>query len=105
MSTLLTVHEAADLLRLSDAAVYALCKAGQLPHYRLGKGKGAIRINEGDLLAYLQQSKQGATLASQGGPLPRLSPRPQRVKRPHLPWAASSTFAWTGCSAGSLPQM
>ena len=31
MTSLLTVREAADLLRLSDAAVYALCKANQLP--------------------------------------------------------------------------
>jgi excisionase family DNA binding protein len=61
---LMTVPEVARLLRLSDAAVYALCRSGQLPHHRLGQGKSAIRINKADVVAYLQGSKRGATPAS-----------------------------------------
>jgi excisionase family DNA binding protein len=77
MSPLLTVHEAAELLRLSDAAVYALCKSGELPHHRLGKGRGAIRIGEADLLAYLARTKSGA---SPVGPDPASQPAPSAGK-------------------------
>jgi excisionase family DNA binding protein len=41
---LLTVSEVARLLRLSVAAVYALCRSNQLVHHRLGSGRSAIRI-------------------------------------------------------------
>ncbi len=66
---LLTVREVAGLLRLSEAAVYGLCKSGRLPHHRLGQGRSAIRIDRADVLAYLRGSKEGAA-ASPAGPLP-----------------------------------
>jgi excisionase family DNA binding protein len=65
---LLTVSEAARLLRLSAAAVYALCKTAELPHHRMGSGRSAIRISRVDILAYLARTKQGA--APDGGPPP-----------------------------------
>lgn len=47
-----TVPEAASQLRLSDGAVYELCRAGKLRHLRLGNGSGAIRIDQEDIDAY-----------------------------------------------------
>jgi excisionase family DNA binding protein len=58
---LMTVSEVARMLRLSEAAVYGLCKSGQLAHHRLGQGRSAIRIDRADVLAYLQQSRREAT--------------------------------------------
>jgi excisionase family DNA binding protein len=57
---LLTVKEAAALSKLSCSAVYALCNAGIIPHLKLGKGRGAIRIDRGDLLRYLDGCKAGS---------------------------------------------
>jgi excisionase family DNA binding protein len=65
---LLTVAEAADMLKLSSGAIYALCKSGVLPHHRLGAGRGAIRIDEADLRAYLAACKDGAA-PGEGGPI------------------------------------
>lgn len=50
--TLKTVPETAEQLRLSDRAVYELCRRKQLRHLRLGSGSGAIRIAQGDIDAY-----------------------------------------------------
>jgi excisionase family DNA binding protein len=78
---LLTVTEVAVLLRLSPAAVYALCRSGQLPHHRLGQGKSAIRINKADVVVYLLGSKRGAT------PPASNSPSSQADSKPPLPSA------------------
>jgi excisionase family DNA binding protein len=48
----LTVSEAAEKLRLSVSAVYALCETRVLAHSRFGAGRGRIRIAEADLKAY-----------------------------------------------------
>ena len=74
--SLLTVSEAARLLRLSAAAVYALCKTGELPHHRLGSGRGAIRISRADVLAYLDRTKQGAADAAGCPPPPPAGGKP-----------------------------
>ncbi len=65
---LLTVKEAANLLKLSRGAVYALCKAGTLPHHRLGLGRGAVRIDRKDLIAYVEACKTGTTPVRGSGP-------------------------------------
>src|SRR3954449_13496005 len=65
---LLTVREAGDLMKLSAGAVYALCKAGTLPHHRLGQGRGAIRIDRQDLLTYVEACRTGAAPVARGGP-------------------------------------
>jgi excisionase family DNA binding protein len=49
----MTVREAAARLEVTPATVYALCAAGRLGHLRVGVGKGAIRITEADLAAYI----------------------------------------------------
>jgi len=47
---MLTVKEAAEVLKCSTDAVYQMCEANKLPHKRLGKG-GHIRIPESALLS------------------------------------------------------
>lgn len=41
-----SVHEAAELLSVSDATVYGLCSRRRLRHERIGLGRGVIRIPE-----------------------------------------------------------
>ena len=48
---LLSVREAARLLRVSTATVYKLCADGDLPHARI---LNAIRIAPGDLALFVQ---------------------------------------------------
>ena len=45
----LNVKQTALRLNVSPSLVYALCAAGKLPHYRVGVGRGCIRIEEVDL--------------------------------------------------------
>ncbi|MBN2215886.1 MAG: helix-turn-helix domain-containing protein [Pirellulales bacterium] len=47
----LSVAEAAKQLRCSPNTVYRLCQNGNLPHFRLGVGRGSIRIRVSDLEA------------------------------------------------------
>ena len=47
-----TVAEVAEQLRLSDRAIYDLCRVGRLRHLRLGNGRGAIRVAQADINAY-----------------------------------------------------
>lgn len=77
---LVTVKEAAKLLSLSLGAVYALCKAGRLPHVRLGESNGAIRIDRRDLLAYVESCKAGTAVGSK--PLATSTAEPQPARRP-----------------------
>lgn len=46
---MLTVKQAAQRLDVSKSLVYALCAEGRLKHYRVGIGRGTIRIDESDL--------------------------------------------------------
>ena len=52
---LLTVKEAARLLKVSTATVYSLCESGRLPHVRISTH--AIRIFESDLGTYLEKCR------------------------------------------------
>lgn len=52
---LLTVKEAAELSKVCEATIYALCAGGELPHVRIGMGRGAIRIDYTDLIGYLHR--------------------------------------------------
>ena len=51
----LTVAEAAPLLRLSAASVYALCAAKKLRHQRVGVGRGKIIIPSDSIDEYLSK--------------------------------------------------
>lgn len=72
----LTVLDAAARLGVCRTSVYELIKSGQLQSYRFGKGRGAIRISEGDLTAY-QESSRVPQNESAGASLP---PAPVRLK-------------------------
>lgn len=50
---LLTVREAAEKLRLSEATVYALCAAKKLRHQRVGLGRGKLVIPVDAIAEYL----------------------------------------------------
>lgn len=52
----LTVKQAAQRLDCSKSLVYALCAAGRLRHYRIGVGRGTIRIEEHDLESVKQEA-------------------------------------------------
>jgi excisionase family DNA binding protein len=52
-----TVQQVAAELQVSRATIYELCAQQKLPHFRVGIGRGAIRIQEADLAAFLQASK------------------------------------------------
>jgi excisionase family DNA binding protein len=51
-----TVKNVAERLRISQGTVYAAIADGRLRCYRLGKGRGAIRIPEESLQEFLERS-------------------------------------------------
>lgn len=53
MTALLTVREAAERLRISEATVYALCSARKLRHQRVGLGRGKVLIPSDAVTEYL----------------------------------------------------
>jgi excisionase family DNA binding protein len=69
----MTVKEAAIRLEVSPATVYAMVASGRLRCYRVGNGRGAIRINEEQLAEYLRAAE----------PVPAQAPAP-RVRLKHL---------------------
>lgn len=54
--TLFTVKQIAQQLALSPSSVYELIATGRIPALRLGPRRGAIRIRNNDLQAYLHMS-------------------------------------------------
>ena len=71
----MTVKQAAERLEVSPSTVYALVGAGRLKCHRVGLGRGAIRISEGHVVAYLEA----------GEPAPKPTPQPaRRVTLRHL---------------------
>jgi excisionase family DNA binding protein len=72
----LTVQEVAQILKISPATVYDLCKKRKLGHLRVGAGRGTIRIRQEDLDAFIS----GATVQ----PEAPTAPRPPPVKLKHL---------------------
>jgi excisionase family DNA binding protein len=50
----MTVKQAADKLEVSQATVYALVASGRLRCYRVGMGRGCIRISDEHLAEYLK---------------------------------------------------
>jgi excisionase family DNA binding protein len=53
---LLTVKQVAQRLQVSEATVYQLCAKRKLAHARVGAGRGAIRVGEDALAAFVQAS-------------------------------------------------
>jgi len=56
---LLSVKEAASLLRVSTATVYGLCERGRLPYVRISTH--GIRIAEQDLSAFVSSRRSSET--------------------------------------------
>ena len=56
---LLTVKEVASILRLSLTETYKLVQSGAIVHYRVGPGKGAIRIEEDEVQVFLKNRQIG----------------------------------------------
>ena len=54
----LTVNDVAARLQISTSSVYLLVEHGQLPHHRVGARRGAIRVSEDDLAAYLHGCRE-----------------------------------------------
>ena len=48
-----TVREVASVLKVSPATVYQLCADRKIAHLRVGTGRGAIRIRDEDLTAFI----------------------------------------------------
>jgi excisionase family DNA binding protein len=46
--TLLTVDEVGKILRFSRQTIYALCKEGKIPHFKVGT---KLRFKEADIIA------------------------------------------------------
>src|SRR4051812_19722986 len=65
-----TVRQVAERLRVSTATVYQLCADQKLPHFRVGAGRGTIRIREEDLEDFLRR----AMVQPKGPDVPRPSP-------------------------------
>jgi excisionase family DNA binding protein len=54
---LLTVSEVAEFLRLSRSSVYQMVERGILATYRVGFGRGAIRLSREELLRYVESCR------------------------------------------------
>ncbi len=54
MIDLITVREAAAILRVSKPQVYLLCKNKQIAHIRLGGEGKSIRIDRQELMKWLE---------------------------------------------------
>ena len=69
---LMTVKELSQFLRLSLPETYKLLKTNVLVHFRVGKGRGAIRIRKSDVLEFLSARQRGPALIRP----PRIQNRP-----------------------------
>ncbi|MGC9409802.1 helix-turn-helix domain-containing protein [Streptomyces sp. DZ1-3] len=49
----LRVKDIATALRVNSATVYAEIKSGRLPSYRVGQGRGTIRVSRAAFAQYL----------------------------------------------------
>jgi excisionase family DNA binding protein len=72
---LLSIKQVAAKLHLGQTTVYGLCRQRKLRHFRVGLGRGAIRIDERDLEEYLKGAMAGPEL---------VQPLPPRERFKHL---------------------
>jgi len=66
----LTVNEVAEQLRVSRSFVYGLVASGRLRAVRIGKGRGAIRVAQADLIAYVHRNSTVVREAADVQPRP-----------------------------------
>lgn len=72
---MLTVQEAADLVRLTQWAIYRAIQRGDLVAYKPG---GRLRINEDDLQAWLDATRVSPQTPAVAAP-PRVVPPPELI--------------------------
>ena len=72
----MNAKEVAARLRISPALVYSLIASGKLGCYRIGNGRGVLRISEDHLAAYLAGTEPGPPVA--------VTPPPRLAKLKHL---------------------
>jgi excisionase family DNA binding protein len=70
---LLTVKQVSERLNCSKALVYALCGQGLIKHIRFGLGRGTIRIEENDLLDFIELSKTASSTPPDTVPLSKIN--------------------------------
>jgi excisionase family DNA binding protein len=83
----MTVQEAAKLLEVKPATVYALCRAGLLGHLRIGTGRGTIRIEPEDLERFKAEARakgMNPSAAKYTVKAMRPAPRPSRAVAYHV---------------------
>jgi excisionase family DNA binding protein len=51
------VRQAADRLEVSVATVYGLVASGKLKHYRIGNGRGVVRISDEHIAEFLNKAE------------------------------------------------
>ncbi len=74
---LLKPRQLAEKLNVSLSTVYGLIESRRISCHRIGRGRGAVRVSEEDLAAYLASCRCDA----HGDKLPS---RPPRVKLRHV---------------------
>src|SRR2546423_248600 len=67
---LFSVKQVATKLNCSDSFVYARIADGSLKHYRLGAGKGGIRVSQVHIDAFLAGCERGGRRAPRPQPAP-----------------------------------
>jgi excisionase family DNA binding protein len=67
-----TVKQVAERLEVSASTVYGLVAARKIGHYRVGLGRGAIRIGETHIVAFLSGAEPGRRQESATTTVPRL---------------------------------
>ena len=66
------VRGAAARLEVSPSTIYSLIATGRLGHYRVGLGRGAIRISEEHITAYLVAAERTAATLLAPSPARRI---------------------------------
>ena len=54
---LLSTSDVAKLLKVSRSLIYELVQKGNIPSYRVGNGRGAVRISEEDVAEFLRSKR------------------------------------------------
>ena len=49
--------ELAERLKVSLSTIYGLIESGKIACHRIGRGRGAVRVSEPDLAAYLESCR------------------------------------------------
>jgi len=64
MIDLITVKEAAAILRVSKPQVYLLCEKKLIPHLRLGGAGKGIRIDRQELIKWIEAQHEKSSIHS-----------------------------------------